>query len=334
MINLATPFALLLLPVPWLIRRFLLSKPQPHTLALKIPFFATLRKLSGISSNPLPSKSWRHHLEYIIWFLLVFSLSGPQWLGKPITTDRSGHNIMLAIDLSGSMSLPDFTLNNQRYDRLSVVKQVAGNFIQQREGDRVGLIFFGTKAYMRTPLTFDLTAVKHALDTANIGLAGQMTAIGDAIGLGIKRLQHFPANSRMIILLTDGASNIGEVEPLQAAELAAAQQVKIYTIGIGSEHLEIPTLFGPQEINPSLTLDTETLQKIADITHGQFFRARDTQALKNIYQKIDELEPVDSQQSIYRPIKPLYPYPLALALLLLFCLCLTPFRLITQWEAK
>ncbi len=331
MIDFASPWLFLALPLPYIFRKVMPPANRSQSVALKVPFFKAISSLAKMSQYKQRRFNVKMLFAYIIWTLLVIALSGPQWLGQAVALPRSGRNIMLAIDLSQSMSLPDFTLKGQRYDRLAVVKKVAGEFIARREGDRVGLILFGTKAYMRTPLTFDLDNVKQSLEDSTIGLAGGMTAIGDAIGLAVKRLQDYPKNSRVLILLTDGASNTGALSPHQAAELAAKFNIKIYTIGIGADRLVEDTFFGPQVINPSMGLDEQTLKDIAKITHGEFFRAKNTSALKSIYQEIDRLEPINSESATYRPIHPLYPWPLGAAFILSLMILLSKILHFKQW---
>ena len=207
--------------------------------------------------------------------------------------------------------------------RVTAVKQVVGDFIERRRGDRVGLILFGSNAYVQAPLTFDTTTVKRFLREAQLGFAGRETAIGDAIGLAVKRLRQLrerPADSRVLILLTDGANNAGEVQPLDAAKLAADNDVKIHTIGIGSDKMVMPGLFGSsfgsQVVNPSRDLDEESLRRIAELTGGNYFRARDPAELVNIYQLLDAMEPVEQEAQSYRPQKSLFHLPLSVAFLL------------------
>jgi len=207
-------------------------------------------------------------------------------------------------------------LNNKPANRLAVVKQVVSNFIEQRSGDRMGLILFGSNAYLQAPLTFDARTVSTFLNEAQIGLAGKKTAIGDAIGLTIKRLQDNPEQSRVMILLTDGANTAGEIEPLKAAELAASNGVKIYTIGLGADVMEVSSFFGTRKVNPSRDLDENALREIARQTGGAFFRARDTEELQKIYQFIDDLEPTEKDPEIYRPQQSLYHWPLAIAFII------------------
>ena len=207
-------------------------------------------------------------------------------------------------------------LENRVVNRLVAVKQVAGEFIQRRRGDRVGLILFGSRAYLQTPLTFDTETTATLLGEAEIGLAGRETAIGDAIGLAVKRLREDSASDRVLILLTDGANTSGEVQPLQAAEFAAREGLTIYTVGVGADEMMVRDFFGSRVVNPSADLDEETLQTIAERTGGRYFRARDAAGLAEIYRLLDELEPVESDVESIRPVDELFYWPLGLAYLL------------------
>jgi Ca-activated chloride channel family protein len=216
------------------------------------------------------------------------------------------------------MDVEDFIIDRSRVDRLTATKNIATQFINRRVGDRLGLILFGTQAYLQTPLTFDRKTVITLLNESAIGLAGENTAIGDAIGLAVKRLRKQQADSRVLVLLTDGANTAGEVTPLKAAELAAENGLKIYTIGIGADEMIVRSFFGNRKVNPSQDLDEKTLKAIADKTGGRYFRARNTQELDKIYHILDELEPVEKDKQYFRPKTELYFWPLAVALLLAF----------------
>ena len=237
-------------------------------------------------------------------------------MGPSIDLPVSGRDLLLAVDLSGSMSTQDFSLHGRQVDRLAAVKAIAGDFIQRRVGDRLGLILFGLNAYVQSPLTFDRKTVDTLLQEAAIGLAGKQTAIGDAIGLAVKELRRHPNGNKVLILLTDGANNAGEVDPIAAARLAAKEGLTIYTIGIGADSVMVPSLFGMQQVNPSQDLDEATLRAIAKATGGRYFRARDSAELNKIYQVIDQLQPVDQQRQTFRPRRSLFFWPLAMALIL------------------
>lgn len=313
MIHFEWPWLFLLLPLPWFLRRLLPALPPTREAALRIPF---MEEFHGFRSGPQGEKSGRRILwpAALAWLLLVLASAQPQWLGDPLELAVSGRNLMLAVDLSGSMEVEDFELNGQRVNRLIATQSVASAFIERRAGDRLGLILFGRQAYLQTPLTFDRETVKTLLQEAVIGLAGQETAIGDAIGLAVKRLRNDESGQRVLILLTDGANTAGEVDPLKASELAAAEGLKIYTIGIGADEMTVRSLFGSRKVNPSSDLDETTLKAIAEKTGGRYFRARDTQALSEIYTLLDELEPVEQEKQRFRPVSALYPWPLGAAI--------------------
>lgn len=315
MLSFAWPWLLLLLPLPLLLRRIAPAATTDRESALRIPFLEDfITPQAQLQAHRRPR--WRLLLATLSWLLLVSAAARPQWLGDAIELPASGRDLMLAVDLSGSMKEQDFVINGERVDRLTATKWVAGDFIQRRTGDRIGLILFGDRAYLQTPLTFDRTTVKTLLEEAVIGLAGKQTAIGDAIGLAIKRLQRQSELNRVLILLTDGANTAGEIEPERAAELAARSGLKIYTIGIGNDRMTVRSLFGSQVINPSRELNESALKKIAELTGGRYFRAKNTEQLSQIYQLLDQLEPVAQESQLFRPVKPLFPWPLALSLLL------------------
>ncbi|EIC27988.1 MULTISPECIES: vWA domain-containing protein [Methylomicrobium] len=314
MIHLVWPWLILVLPLPWLIRWLLPPLLPAEQAAMKVPFLEDFAD-GGTRAVSRP-RQWPLRLAALAWLLLVAAGMRPQWLGEPIEQTVSGRDLMLAIDLSGSMEEQDFVINKQQVDRLTAAKWVAGDFIERRVGDRMGLILFGTQAYLQTPLTFDRKTVKTLLQESFINMAGENTAIGDAIGLAIKRLKNQPANSRVLILMTDGANTAGEVSPLKAAELAAEHHLKIYTIGIGADEMIVRSLFGARKVNPSRDLDEKTLLDIAQKTGGRYFRARNTRELDNIYLLLDQLEPINKDSQFFRPRRELFYWPLGLALAL------------------
>lgn len=228
----------------------------------------------------------------------------------------TGRDLLLAVDISGSMDTQDMVWENRAVNRLEVVRQVAGEFVQRRRGDRVGLILFGSRAYLQTPLTFDTETAATLLSESEIGLAGRETAIGDAIGLAVKRLREDAAADRVLILLTDGANTSGEVQPLQAAEFAAREGLTVYTVGVGADEMMVKDFFGSRLVNPSADLDEDTLRAIAERTGGRYFRARDAEGLAGIYRLLDELEPVESDVEAVRPVDELFYWPLGIAYLL------------------
>ncbi|MDO9107049.1 MAG: VWA domain-containing protein [Methylovulum sp.] len=320
MIDFEWPWLLAALPLP-LCYRWLAPAHQPvEQSALKVPFLDDF--VDAETRTVAQAQQWPVLLATIAWFLLVIACTRPQWLGEPIEQAVSGRDLMLAVDLSGSMEEQDFKINGQAVDRLTAAKWVADKFINRRVGDRIGLILFGTQAYLQTPLTFDRKTVITLLNESALGLAGDNTAIGDAIGLAVKRLGDQPANSRVLILMTDGANTAGEISPLKAAELAAAKHLKIYTIGIGADEMLVRSLFGTRKVNPSVDLDEDTLVKIAESTGGRYYRARNAEELENIYMRLDELEPIEKDKQYYRPRSELFYWPLSAALCLAGLICL------------
>ncbi|OSP55972.1 VWA domain-containing protein [Pseudoruegeria sp. SK021] len=305
-------FAALLLP---LLVRFG-TKPLAPTPdgALRVPFFA---QLSGDRQRlaTRSAASWlRLATATVIWVLLVAALARPALVGPQVALPAEGRDIMIAIDLSGSMGREDFASNGRIANRLDVVKEAADDFISRRVGDRIGLILFSDRAYVQAPLTPDRDVVRDLLDDAQVGLTGTETAIGDAIAIAIKRLKDRPSEDRVLILLTDGANNAGVMQPLEAATLASNLGVRIYTIGVGAEHMQVNGRFGRQIVNPSQGLDEETLTGIAEQTGGQYFRATDVRGLASIYRQIDQIEPVADLPQFTRPAVSLFHWPLGLAL--------------------
>lgn len=325
MIQMAYPWILLAIILPFIIR-FILPKAKTQSGALKVPFFKQLALSFTNNNSDNSNVSALKYLAILIWVLLVVSGSGIQYLGKPLTIPQSGRDLMMAIDLSGSMQTEDMVVNGRALTRIEVVKKAANEFITKRRGDRIGLILFGTRAYLQTPLTFDRQTVAQMLDDATIGIAGPETAIGDAIGLAIKQIMDYPENSKAIVLLTDGSSNSGFLAPLDAASLAQKEHIKIYTIGLGAGEMTVPTMFGPRTVNTSSDLDTDSLKKIAAMTGGQFFRADDGKSLNEIYSTINKLEPIKADNVVVRPTTPIYPWILGLALILSFILIVLKIR--------
>ena len=310
MIHIDWPWMLLLLPLPWLLSRWL-SPAQPQGAALFLPFAAAVA--ADATPNVRTLSRPRKLLLALVWLLLVLAAVRPQWLGDPEPVPTTGRRLLLAVDTSGSMSTQDMEDN---HSRLQVVQKVAGNFISRRHGDQVGLILFGTRPYLQAPITTDLNTVDQFLDESMIGVAGQQTAIGDAIGLAIKLLRNDSNKATrkgdtVLVLLTDGSSNAGVMPPDEAAKMAAAAGLRIYTIGVGSSVQQ--GFFG---FSGNSDLDEDTLKQIAKVTGGEYFRATDAENLKKVYARIDQLEPSDARQQWYRPSDEWFPWPLGLALLL------------------
>ena len=326
MIEWLWPWMLLLAPLPLLVRR-LVPPARGNETALRAPFYSEWRRLSDSQrgrrqgGGRLPLLSM-----WLLWLLLLLAAARPVWIGEAIEIPNSGRDLMLAVDISGSMRVEDMQVGKQVARRIDAVRQVGAEFIRRRTGDRLGLILFGSNAYVQSPLSFDTATVERFLLEARIGFAGQETAIGDAIGLAVKRLRERPADSRVLVLLTDGQDTASSVQPLDAARLAADLDIRIYTIGIGADAMTLPGLFGSsfgsRQVNPSAELDEQTLQEIAGITGGRYFRARNPQELVQIYQLLDQLEPVEQEAATYRPRQALGYLPLLLAIGLSFLLAL------------
>ena len=327
MFELYWPWIWLLLPLPLLAYRFAPPAKRQQT-ALQVPFFQTANlSLTNESTADFSSNFWHKNILMFIWLALLLAASQPRWVGDPVSLPVTGRDLMMAVDLSGSMAIQDLELKNKPVTRLDVIKDVVSDFVMQRKGDRLGLILFGTNAYLQTPLTFDLNTVHTLLNEATIGIAGEKTAIGDAIGLAVRHLRKRPEEQRVLILLTDGANTAGEVSPEQAAELAREEKIRIYTIGVGADEMMQPGIFGSsfgaQYVNPSVDLDETMLIQIADKTGGRYFRAKHTEELKQIYGLLNQLEPVEQTKETLRPVQSLYYWPLAAALLCSFALALS-----------
>ncbi len=313
--SLAWPWVLAALPLPLILRQLLPEAKGLSEAGLRVPSldsFSTLKDRSGTEQL----FNWRFWAAALAWILLVLAAARPERIGDELDVPVAGRNLMVAVDLSGSMDQKDFELAGLRVDRLTATKAVASDFIERREGDRIGLILFGERAYLQVPLTLDRKTVNILLMESFIGLAGEKTAIGDAITLAVRRVheQEEEAGDQVLVLLTDGANTAGEVPPIKAAELAQQVGLRIYTIGIGAEQLEVSSLIGGRRrINPSADLDEDTLTQIAALTGGKYFRATDTASLQDIYKLVDELEPVEEPESGFRPVKSYYYYPLGLA---------------------
>ncbi|MBU2886997.1 VWA domain-containing protein [Gilvimarinus agarilyticus] len=328
MFEFSYPWLLLLLPLPIVMRWV---KPAPaNTTAIKVPFYRQLESLS-LSGERKASRKGILTLLWASWLLLVLAASDPLWVGKPTGSPYSGRDMMLAVDLSQSMLTPDMQppgvvamqfQNNNDYTRMDAVKDVVGEFIERRSGDRLGLILFADQAYLQAPLSRDVVTVNQLLQEAQVGFAGRATAIGDALGLAIKRLKERPEGSRRIILLSDGANTAGDSNPIDAANIAANMGVKIYTIAFGSTE----NIRGTRRSRRTNEVDTQTLQTIANTTGGAFFRAESTAELKQVHQQLDQLEPLELEQLKVRPVLRLFFWPLGLALALTWLIALSQLR--------
>lgn len=314
------PWIFWLAPLPVLV--YLLSRPAAAGAALRVPFFQRLQTLDAPAQGLGGQRNLLQLLlSSLLWLALLSGAARPVWIGPPVTLESSGRDLMLAVDISGSMRQEDMQISDQALPRIAVVKAVINEFVEQRSGDRLGLILFGSQAYIQSPLSFDLQTLKQLMDEAQVGFAGQKTAIGDAIGFAIKRLRDRPSDSRVVILLTDGADTASNIDPRKAAELAAAEDVKIYTIGVGAAEMEVPGLFGSRfgarTVNPSADLDEASLIAIAKTTGGQYFRAHNPEELHEAYKAIGELEPIIQDGEVLRPQKSLLQWPLLAAAILM-----------------
>jgi Ca-activated chloride channel homolog len=314
----AWPWVFILLPLPWLMWRT--WKPASPGQAMRLPH-ASLTWSAGKREHVRGAAFW---LLVLGWTCLLAAAARPQKLGPPQTQQQSGRAMMLAVDLSGSMQTPDMQLGGQQLSRFGAVEAIAGDFISRRKGDELGLVLFGTHAYLVTPITYDLHAVRAQLQSAAVGLPGTETAIGDAIAVATKRLAALPEQARVLILLTDGVNNSGSISPLDAAKAAKAAGVRIYTIGIGATRMTVPGLFGDSVINPSADLDADMLTTIARETGGQFYRATDGNQLADAYRAIDALEPMPQQGPSFRLHHELFRAPLIAAALCLLLGLLWP----------
>ncbi|MEO0820484.1 MAG: VWA domain-containing protein [Pseudomonadota bacterium] len=310
MIELAFPWALLLLPAPWLVWRFL----PPYRRAspgLRVPFFRDLTDAAGAPARTGAVVLRRRRLQMLaamlVWTLLVAVLARPERVGDPVELSKSARDLVLAIDISGSMDERDFRAGDgPAQQRLAAVTDIVGRFVEAREGDRVALIVFGSRAFMQTPFTEDLASVGALLESTEVGMAGPHTALGDAIGLAIRAFETSEVDEKLLILLSDGADTASRMSPVNAAEIAAQAGIEIYTIGIGDPE-------GADEAK----LDLDALKDIASRARGQFFFAEDATALDAIYARIDRIAPAKAETIRYRPREPLGGGLLGLALVVL-----------------
>ncbi len=311
MITFESPWVALLIILPWLITRF--APPyERRRAALRVNFYDRILAASGGDSKRqdgvLPMSLAQRFVLVLTTALILLAMSGPTLVGEPKIKEEPMRDLLIAIDLSGSMETRDFlSESGKKIDRLEAVKEVLRVFLQQRSGERIGLIFFGSAAFVQSPFTTDIKALERFLDEAQVGMAGPQTMLGDAIGLGLKMFEESKIEERMLILMSDGDDTGSQVPPIKAAELAKKAGVSIFTIGVGD-----PENAGEHP------LDTKTLREIATSTDGAFYYALDRDELINIYKKIDDLRPRLVKQNTLRPTRELFIYPLSVAMLLLF----------------
>ncbi|MDH3221282.1 MAG: VWA domain-containing protein [Gammaproteobacteria bacterium] len=310
-------FALLLLPLPLLARK-LMTPAERAELAITVPL---LDRYGDIHQSRRQGGSRFTGLcLWVFWIALVIAASRPFWLGDPISRTVSGRDLMLAVDISGSMSEADMTIDSRTASRIDVLKLVVEKFIDRRGGDRLGLILFGTNAYTYVPLTFDLDSLKELLQDVSTGLAGRHTAIGDAIGVALRSMREQQAEHKVLVLITDGSNTAGFENPVLAAAAARQQGLTIHTIGVGSDAESLGRIYGSQNLPTGIALNEKVLRRIADVSGGRYFRATSSERLEQIYQDLDRLEPVEHKYQSHRPRSELFVWPLSTALLVLAAL--------------
>jgi Ca-activated chloride channel homolog len=320
------PWFALLLPLPFLVRRLAQSSAkEPGQPAPEI-YFPGLHRLKAAFPSHGISRVPSNRLFILLtlsWFCLVASLMQPEKVDQFRHVKNEGYDLMLAVDISGSMQAVDFSTPAKVVSRLDVTKEVVGKFVRGREGDRVGLVTFGENAYLHVPLTLDTHSVSRMLNDTLSGMAGNATAIGDAIGLSVRTLRERPEGSRVLVLLTDGVDNSSSIPPMEAAKLAKQYGIRIYTIGIGRNGpVPFPAKHGGYAM-AEVPVDESLLKEIAALTDGQYFRAADKHALESIYSKIDALEKTEAEQTLFLLREPYYYYPLGLSMVFLLLLTLS-----------
>lgn len=330
MFEFSWPWMALLLLVPLLVRIYWQHNQEDTTANQEIgrrttllhPHLEQLRQSFHVQKPNRTLANLLHPwLLWMLWISLVLALMHPQWLTPHTEVQSPGYDLLLAVDTSHSMEALDFTIQGQQVTRMQVIKGVMDRFIKGRTGDRIGLVIFGSQAFVLSPLTLDRDAVRQLLDSLEPNVAGQGTALGNAIALGIKKLRERPPASRVMILIADGDNTHGIFPPLEAAKIATKAEVRIYVIGVGSTAKSIPILEkGQIEMREDLTMDENTLKRIASLTNGAYFRATDTEALEKIYTHISGLEKTQVETRTAFLPTPLYRWPLSIALVILLIL--------------
>lgn len=322
-LHFAYPWVFLLLILPPALRYLLPPHREPR-LAVRAPFLELLRKVSGSrgeAETPVKSRTRLQFIHFVlVWILLVTAVARPQWLDEPLVRELPMRDLLVALDLSGSMETRDFLADDgELTDRLTAAKQVLDDFLQKRDGDRVGLIFFGSAAYVQVPFTEDLEVARELLDEAQVRMIGPRTVLGDAMGVAIRLFERSEVEQRVLIMLTDGNDTGSMIPPVRAAGIAADAGVVVHTIAMGD-----PAAAGEQ------VLDEETLREVAQSTGGEFFLAADRAELDMAYGVLDRMNPRQVESQSYRPSNELYPWPLAAALLLNMLV----FGLVAAWNTK
>ena len=311
MYELEYPWLLALAPLPLLV--WWLLPPYRETQAsVRLPFFGQVAQAAGVTPAPgavvLKTNWLQRVLAPVGWGLLLLALARPQYVEPPIQKIQSGRDLLLALDISQSMESRDFPdPGGEKIPRVDAVKKVVGDFIRRRQGDRIGLIVFGSAAYPQVPLTLDHETCTILLEQTEVGMAGPRTVIGDAVGLAIKEFDRSRVKERVLILLTDGNDTGSRMPPLKAAEIARQKGIVIHTIGIGD-----PDAKGEDKV------DYDTLEKMAAATGGRFFRGDDERQLEEVYSTLDQITPHNFKTMTYRPKRPLFMIPLGIGVMLLF----------------
>jgi Ca-activated chloride channel family protein len=305
----AYPLALLAIPLP-LLAWWLLPPQRERVSALRVPFFEQIAAAAGSEARAgavILRRRWVQLLvAVLVWLLLVAGLAKPEWVGEPIVRVEAARDIMLSIDLSGSMDYVDFPGGDGTdVSRFMAVQRVVDRFVAEREADRIGLIVFGTKAYLQLPFTRDLDTARALVDLMDVGMAGPKTALGDSIGLAIRSFETSEVDDRLLILLTDGNDTASKMTPINAADIAKLNGVEIYTIGIGDT-----VATGEDRV------DFDTLAAIARRTGGEFYNAEDEAALDAVYRRIDQTAAADVRTQSWRPRESLVHWPVGIAVIL------------------
>jgi Ca-activated chloride channel family protein len=325
------PWLALLLPLPLLVWKFWPRRHKPSDYYSQEEGATLLHPALGrLASTFLSARSLTHTgslqktiMLTLLWVALILALMRPEWLEPYSEVRTEGYDLMLAVDTSRSMDALDFTVNGRQVTRMAVIKGVLGRFIEAREGDRIGIVVFGSQAFVLTPMTLDINAVHALVGSIVSRMAGDGTAIGDAIGLAVKKLRERPEGSRVLILVTDGENTEGSLPPRLAAQLAAHEGIRIYTIGVGTKGL-VPFMEDGRMTEQKMEIDEDLLTEVAKMTGGAYFRATDTDALEKIYERIDALEKTQAESRSVMIPSPLYRWPLGVALLVLLVLGLFP----------
>ncbi len=306
-LEIAYLWVLWLMPLPLLVY-FLLPPFRLRSASLLLPNFKKIQEYTGEKPRRSALIRKRNFFQWVglclIWILTLAAMSSPQLVEEPKLKIKTSRNFLIVADISFSMAETDWMIDGKRVRRWDAVKDVMHDFIEQREGDRMGLIFFGSNAYIQAPFTPDLKTVDQLLEEADVGMAGQLTHIGKAIVKGIDMFEKDTIKTKVMLVLTDGVDAGTEILPLDAAALAKNDSIKIYTIGIGDPN------------GRGSDLDERTLQEISDMTQASYFRAMDADRLNEIYEELDALEPIEYEKEEYQPVTLLYYYPLGAALLL------------------